>query len=68
MSSKKAIATKTLRAKNDEDLLKELKTLRVKITLILGRITKYKIYQSCRNISSKNLKNKSKFYFKIKRL
>jgi ribosomal protein L29 len=30
MSSKKAIATKTLRAKNDEELLKELKTLRVK--------------------------------------
>lgn len=29
MSSKKAIATKTLRQKNDEDLLKELKTLRV---------------------------------------
>ena len=30
MSSKKAIATKTLRAKTDDELLKELKVLRVK--------------------------------------
>ena len=61
MSTKKPIATKTLRAKTDDELLKELKTLRVNLIINkLGRITKYQIYKSCWNIRSKNLKNKSK--------
>ena len=42
MSSKKAIATKTLRAKNDEELLKELRTLRVKYSVNIIR-KNYKI-------------------------
>lgn len=42
MSTKKPIATKTLRAKTDDELLKELKTLRVNLIINkLGRITKY---------------------------
>ena len=42
MSSKKAIATKTLRSKNDEELLKELRTLRVNYLVNIFR-KNYKI-------------------------